>query len=90
MLVREGLKKVIAFFAEYARSENDSLVIGAVDEWEQPPVSELIRHTRLNNRTDDPHVQQIMYGSVPVFNWAEAVYGFANGVINVFPRNSLP
>lgn len=51
LLVREGLTKVIAFFAEYARYETSDEVV------EELPVSELIRLTRLNNRSsEDPHV----------------------------------
>jgi hypothetical protein len=53
-LLKSGLSKAVAFFTEYARDENDS----ANYELE-PPVSELIRHTRLNNSTDpdDPRVE---------------------------------
>ena len=53
-LLKSGLSKAVAFFAEYARDENDS-----ADGELEPPVSELIRHTRLNNSTDpdDPRVE---------------------------------
>lgn len=55
--MREGLNKVIAFFAEYARKENDEKQFDLLDELEELPVSELIRLAQLNNKTEEPHVQ---------------------------------
>ena len=59
LLVRECLNKIIAFFAEYARRENDSVDFENLNEIDLPPVSELIRQNQLNNKTElsEPHVE---------------------------------
>lgn len=53
----------------------------------------LLNHFNTTNSTD-PRVEQFIEGVVPTFNaWphtGDVFYGFANGIVNVFPTDSLP
>ena len=103
MLVADGLKKSIGFFAEYAKLV-DADPTGEGEDAEEDSFIAQARTSYLNsaserdNATDfesaGPRVEQIISGSVPALTaWPGAgdiIYGFLNGIVNVFPRYSLP
>ena len=97
VMVADGLKKAIGYLAEYAKlaptDEDDSTSSIVLSEIERASAINTGSNSTFGN-SSEPRVEQIISGSVPALTaWPGAgdiIYGFLNGIINVFPRYSLP
>jgi hypothetical protein len=100
VLVADTLKKAIGYLADYAKLTPEETLYAEGDSKVDLILKD--RTSLINDESDaelgsnrtEPRVEQIISGSVPTLSaWPGAgdiIYGFFNGIINVFPVNSLP